>query len=310
MPYIWKLGAGIPTRWARGPGEALHPSYWNGHLATLAPQLFGGWGQKCPVIGRGQGPDQITVSGTLSRVFSPLGLAFSKTDGAAGSRLGWAFAALGTPVKIDPPFTLSCVARWSAQAAGVFAFLFATDVRSAIDNYYGTTIYATDDGTLEISQNYNANQSIQGSRYVHSYNAYLLNDGLWHHVIVRVSPIVQGDDVDSTYNTYVRFFVDGQEEPGHLTVGSASSSVHHLSRDSTVGYQRGDISYTGGNVDFAPWSLWNRMLSDAEITGLFADPYVTFRMPRRVYGLPVAATGRVVSLGGYYKSATRAVLVG
>jgi hypothetical protein len=52
------------------------------------------------------------------------------------------------------------------------------------------------------------------------------------------------------------------------------------------------------------------MLAVSEINHLCADPFAMLRPKRMRYGMPSVATGRFVSLGGYYKSDTRAVLIG
>jgi hypothetical protein len=259
-----------------------------------------------------------TLFGGVSVINSPLGKAFSSMGtGTVGNRVQWASAGGASPTnpyKIDPPFTLSAVVRIPTVPGG-HPFFFATDLKTTapLAKYAGVMINCSDGGQLQVLQFDNTGVLLTPSA-IGPTSAYALNSDIpsatWNHFVVRVSPIIQGNDLDSDPNKYVRFWLNGREEKDTLTVVGQTSVVHAVTQHACVGGQRNDGVIDPGEFDLAYWQLWTRMLSVAEINQLSADPLAMLRPKRSHYAMPIAATGRFVSLGGYYKNQTRAVLVG
>jgi len=218
--------------------------------------------------------------------------------------------------------TLSVVFRLPANTVDRYEFFFCTDRRAGFQGgkYAGIMILVNDDGIV-VYQSDNTGTvlgHITGTKTVQLSAGERPIEGIWYHFVIRIPPgTIQGQDVDSDPDKHVRFWsrtiklpLSYVSESATETVGTASL-VHATVQHTTVGFQSTDAyDRRAGPYDLALWQLWTRMLSVAEINLLFSDPLAMLRRKRVVYGKPVTAAGRIVSLGGYYKTDTRAVMVG
>lgn len=308
------------TRYARVAGESANPDLWNRHIGTLAPCIFGRQGQNISMIG-GRIADDNTNPTAVLVGDSFIGKAYTNL-GAAGAANIIRFPTAGgvsNPFKIDPPFTLSCVMRIpEIEVIRHYRILFATDWRqTALQKYAGVVICADDQSSTQAQVMQYDNTGVILDEIVRTSAGPTIvtsNDPLhtllgqtWQHLIVRISPVIQGSDLDADANKHVRFWVDGLEV-GSSTPNVGQSLAHAVVQHAAIGHIRTDAVFVADSVDIALWQLWGRMLSVGEINRLCADPLAMMRLKRKFYGL--ASSGRFVSLGGAYVKGTRAILIG
>ena len=317
----WFAPLNHATGFARNSTESLYPHLWHKHLGTLAPCVFGRQGFLMRMVGERLGDDNTNPTNVLTEPtwFGPAITNLGTENAFQAIRLLTA-GGVSNPFKITPPFTLSCMMRIPEAAfAKHYRVLFCTDLRqTALQKYAGIVIYADDlsSTNLLVAQYDNAGTILDqvtrdatGPTLVQSDGSRTVNVTNWQHVVIRLSPIVQGADIDSDPENHVRFWIDGLAVSS-IQANTGQALVHNALQHAAIGYIRGDGTYTPDTIDIGLWQLWTRKLSVGEINQICADPLAMLRPVRTRLGLSVVAGGRFVSLGGYYKSDTRQVLVG
>lgn len=265
--------------------------------SPLAKGLVGCW-----LFNEGGGMRAFDISGlgnhgTLTNMANPS----SSASGRYPTKFGTGLIFDGSDDRIDvTPLTVMPVATFSTSvwfnttiAAGV-GYLFAKMSGVQASNNWQFAAFVSSVAGAVVAKLYGSNNNNQRQW---ASDATGFNDGGWHHFVVTIGA---GGTIS---NKLVTIYVDGSARTTTVTAFGNQSDTYanKLGAQSTIGAGLTSAStfagFYPGNIE--NFRIYNRALSQAEVSELYRNPYAGVSMPtrRRIYGVPSVA---VQNRGGFF----------